>query len=502
MVLRRILLALFFSASLAFAQTHETQNPFDAARKLLDPTFHPVKPRDRQELENQILEKIYGRSEPEKNPQLLFLAGGMGVGKSYLVEQMRAKGVMSNALVINPDAIRDHLPEQEKQNLEGNHEIDLDLHREASAMTELLIYQALKDRRSIIIDASMRDYAFHESLIEMVRKAHSSYTVGIMAVVTSSSTHQRRLEERAQTTRAVPDDLVAKSTADSIDVATRLATTVDRMILVSNEETAKIARWVENGIDQKRPKGLELTAILSQPMKKNETDDPNVRHIAFDIDWTMIGSSGGEKMIDIDKKMIVFPFIEEMIEQLAKHPNVRISFYSGGPIERNLYVLKKLRAFESSSFYDIAHRVLSFHQLASVNPQGRWFSERYKKDLRLVNSDLNRVVLVDDIDSFAMNGQNTNVLSIGERPENLTDTAALNREYEKRVIRVFQILNRALVASENDPSIFAKKVNEFENEKTNEAWTVEAKQLLSDWQHQHCSKPLHPLEHGPRVEAH
>ena len=41
------------------------------------------------------------------------------------------------------------------------------------------------------------------------------------------------------------------------------------------------------------------------------------------------------------------------------------------------------------------------------------FSERFKKDLTIVNKDLNQVVLVDDLKNFTPSGQEDNLLWVG-----------------------------------------------------------------------------------------
>jgi hypothetical protein len=95
----------------------------------------------------------------------------------------------------------------------------------------------------------------------------------------------------------------------------------------------------------------------------------------------------------------------ELLQSLANRPNVRISFFSLGPLPRNEAVLKKIILPNGKSAWDIAHKVLS-DQDATSNGE---------KDLTKINPDLSRVLIVDDKFNSTIVGQRKNVIRISPK---------------------------------------------------------------------------------------
>ncbi len=144
--------------------------------------------------------------------------------------------------------------------------------------------------------------------------------------------------------------------------------------------------------------------------------------IVFDIDWTLV--------YQVDESMKNRPRVysaqgeyyrlsdgaEEVIASLSQDPRFRVSFFSGGGHARNKELLKQIKLpLKNKTAFDVAYKVLSKEDLAIVSrDKSLRFSERYKKDLTLVNKDLNKVILVDDLKHFTPSGQEDNVLWVGE----------------------------------------------------------------------------------------
>lgn len=143
--------------------------------------------------------------------------------------------------------------------------------------------------------------------------------------------------------------------------------------------------------------------------------------VVFDIDWTLFyptknlaaqdGVQVGEETYRIADGAL------QIISDLYAQGH-RVSLFSGGKKERNAalaeYVQNRLHAqgLRDFSFY----KVLNFENLTPRPgaPAGAKFSERLMKDLSLVNADLNRVVLVDDMPKFSVPGQERNLFSVGK----------------------------------------------------------------------------------------
>lgn len=146
--------------------------------------------------------------------------------------------------------------------------------------------------------------------------------------------------------------------------------------------------------------------------------------IVFDIDWTLVYPVNDLSEITNTSRLYhvngeyyrLADGAEEIIDDLIKNKNVRISFFSGGLEKRNIDLLKSIMLPNSNkSLYEISHKVLSKKDLSVVSDDHNLkFFQRYKKDLRLVNNDLKNVVLIDDLKEFTLAGQGKNVMWLEE----------------------------------------------------------------------------------------
>lgn len=132
--------------------------------------------------------------------------------------------------------------------------------------------------------------------------------------------------------------------------------------------------------------------------------------VILDIDWTAFYTVDSDQR---DKKTIAVEgklyrptdLLVEVLEALIKtHPEVRISFFSGGERPRNEALLKSHFLSDGRSLFDIAYKVFSKEHLhiASNDSQLR-FSARYKKVLDDLWPEWNpdRTILIDDMVDFA-----------------------------------------------------------------------------------------------------
>jgi len=143
--------------------------------------------------------------------------------------------------------------------------------------------------------------------------------------------------------------------------------------------------------------------------------------IVFDIDWTLVSSvdsfdSYSSRVYEsLGDHYRLTDGAQEIIEDLLDEKNIRISFYSGGSEARNLDLLNKIKLSNGDSLLDISYKVLSKKHLLEVSTDPKLkFTQRLKKDLTLINKDLNSVVLIDDIKSFTPLTQRKNVIWTGK----------------------------------------------------------------------------------------
>ena len=169
-----------------------------------------------------------------------------------------------------------------------------------------------------------------------------------------------------------------------------------------------------------------LVKTIHSSNKRNLASE-EIIDLVFDLDWTLV-SELKEKGQQISAENIVTvqgvdyrinDWALEMITELNQRPNVRISFFSGGNEMRNKELLSKLILMDESgkSFFDIAYKVKNFEDLYEVPQElvnGEKFTDRFKKDLTKINSDLDRLLLVEDNFRFAVNDiQKKNILWLG-----------------------------------------------------------------------------------------
>lgn len=151
--------------------------------------------------------------------------------------------------------------------------------------------------------------------------------------------------------------------------------------------------------------------------------------VVFDLDWTLIAQVSSPEGIppeDLlrfeDEYYRLNPGAREILTDLLALENVRVSFFSGGGGERNLSVLSQVN-LGGVSARDVAYKIFSRSDLTDFSHQvsaDARFSERYKKDLRPINPDLSRVIMIEDNVNFALDSeQSRNFIWLGETFENL-----------------------------------------------------------------------------------
>lgn len=159
--------------------------------------------------------------------------------------------------------------------------------------------------------------------------------------------------------------------------------------------------------------------ILLSCSKLSQKRSPSSEYfnVVLDIDYTIVQPARDEVTKDVlvinGERYRIRPWAIELISHLSDKPNVRIHFFSGGKIDRNTKLLKKIKLQNGSSAYSVAQTIMSFSDLTQVRQDGR-FSEKYKKDLPFPKHELKRTILVDDNFHFAMPDQKPNMLWIGE----------------------------------------------------------------------------------------
>lgn len=167
------------------------------------------------------------------------------------------------------------------------------------------------------------------------------------------------------------------------------------------------------------------------------------KHVVFDIDWTISAEvkpeQSGRRIVEIEgKKYFIHDGVEEFVENLLRHESVKISFFSGGGVDRNHALLASVKLSDGRSLKDIAYKILNREDLTPVLnvPQSEKFYKRYKKDLSKISPDLEQLIMIDDTQHFVLNSkQEEHVVYLGktfEHFETFKEAAAAAGEYVPR----------------------------------------------------------------------
>lgn len=188
-----------------------------------------------------------------------------------------------------------------------------------------------------------------------------------------------------------------------------------------------------------------------------------IRHIVFDIDWTIVTEvKNGKKVSAQNAKRVIevqglHYFVNEGLEtfvaEILSHPDMRISFYSGGKAIRNNELLTKIKLRDGRSLKEIAYKVLSNEDLAHVEGalESAPFAEKNKKDLTKISKDLSQLIMLDDTANFVLetNEMQTNhVFFIGkafEYFENFEEARGLSGEYVPKSYEEWLLNQKKLV---------------------------------------------------------
>jgi len=191
---------------------------YSRIRAGLDTEYHGVYSRSRQELQDQLLdEAMRGVGGGHVEPWIIFTAGAMGSGKSHTFDWLVEQGIMPlrNVQTIDPDRFKVVFPEWQGYLKRDPLKAGCHTRRESGYMVELAQEAAMRERRHIWVDGSLRDREWYAAEFERIAREHPAYRIAIMHVVARREVVLGRVAARASATgRSVPlgeiDDSLAR----------------------------------------------------------------------------------------------------------------------------------------------------------------------------------------------------------------------------------------------------------------------------------------------------
>lgn len=153
--------------------------------------------------------------------------------------------------------------------------------------------------------------------------------------------------------------------------------------------------------------------LLADPL------NPKKGIVSITFENAHLDSLGKQTTKLITEEYRIYDGVSELLTELKRHQlegRVRVSFFSAGSAERNQALLKKLVLSDGTTASQLAgpriyDRTHLFETKASEDARYR---ERFKKDLTVVNKNLEDVIIIDDIKTYVPAHQEKHLLWIGE----------------------------------------------------------------------------------------
>lgn len=200
--------------------------PFANQKKRLDYDYHRVYRRDRQALQDKILQKALSNVKiidhengnvccrPTK-PFIVFTAGAMGAGKSHTIQTLQLRNLfpLSAFVRVDPDNLRTQLPEFHSY-YNRIHPIQAGemTRKEAGHLVELLTLISLDHGMNVLVDGTLQDWIWYKQYFQYLRKNYPNIQIAILHVVAPKSTIYHRVKERGKITgRFVPEQTLCKA---------------------------------------------------------------------------------------------------------------------------------------------------------------------------------------------------------------------------------------------------------------------------------------------------
>ena len=222
--------------------------PYAMIRNLIDQAYHGVYTVDRQSVQDALIAQVLDKSSVKHlRPWIVFTAGAMGSGKSHTMSWLSEQGIfpLSNIVQIDPDLFRAALPEFEGYCRRDPLTAGGFTRQETGMCCEIAQEAAMRMRKHIWVDGSLRDGEWYLSLFKAIRAKHPMYRIAIFHVSTDADCARARALERAKSTgRHVPESELTNS-LERVPIAVKLLSPhADFVVKIDNTGTTpKLIEW-------------------------------------------------------------------------------------------------------------------------------------------------------------------------------------------------------------------------------------------------------------------
>jgi predicted ABC-type ATPase len=204
-------------------------------RRLLDYSFHKLYSKERQLLQDDIVDHFTSNCSPRDigRCNLILTCGAMGSGKTHTVKIILGEKFRQYVRA-DVDAIKHHVPEMKELLKTNPNNAGKILHSEACTIHEILFRSAIEEKKNVIIDGSLRNSGFFRDYLERV---DPEYYITILHVVAPLEVCIERAEARAKHTgRLVPIESIKESFKKCPGAVRDLAEIADWVVEIENGE--------------------------------------------------------------------------------------------------------------------------------------------------------------------------------------------------------------------------------------------------------------------------
>jgi predicted ABC-type ATPase len=199
---------------------------------------------ERQALHDKIVSDYLDGLPSPSEPELLFMGGGGGAGKSSMIKKGFVK-LPKGAVTINADDLKDLLPETLAAKAAGDRGWAAAAHEESSYLAKRLQLGALERGNSIVLDAVGSNA---QRVVDQVARARGyGYKVRAAYVsippeegVARAAKRAADMDAKGEIGRHIPAEVVRQAHMGANEAFGTVADSVDEAILVDNTTTPKV----------------------------------------------------------------------------------------------------------------------------------------------------------------------------------------------------------------------------------------------------------------------
>mmetsp|Transcript_132659 Transcript_132659/g.383548 ORF Transcript_132659/g.383548 Transcript_132659/m.383548 type:complete len:352 (-) Transcript_132659:191-1246(-) len=218
---------------------YRLSGPNKDSRELLDYGYHERYGSERIALQDRIIDKLFPvrPSRSEDLQWVVFTAGAMGAGKGFVTRWMHDQQIwdLERFVKVDPDEVRHELPEWEEYVKSDPQTAGDRTQKEAGFVAEIIGYKALRERRNVIVDGSLRNAEWYKGYFAKLRRLFPGIRIMILHVVADLPDVLERAAQRAMATgRVVPRDRLISSAGEVPSSVRALAPHADFVCRVLN----------------------------------------------------------------------------------------------------------------------------------------------------------------------------------------------------------------------------------------------------------------------------